>query len=165
MRVADFIKALGEHKPMHATRDYSVPKGWSTIEQIREELGLAHTRNASSRARELWGRGLLERIAHQFKANTGQCHMSYVYRVKKPWRSFAHAANNIAHAVAEKVPKGWVRIMDYCQSVHLSHVALRARIARANIKPKYYKTCRGVSGLHLNAYYRKADLDRLLRRR
>ena len=149
---------------MHGQRAYAVPAGWSTIEQIRAELNLAHARNASTRARELWGRGLLERMPHQSKAATGQCHMAYVYRVKKPWRSFAHAAANFAHAVQEKVPKGWVRIMDYCQTVHISHVALRARVARANLKPRYFKTCRGISGLHLNAYYRKADLDRILRK-
>ena len=89
---------------MHGGRDYAVPKGWSTIEQIRAELGLAHTRNASTRARDLWGRGLLERMAHQSKANTGQCHMSYVYRVKQPWRSFAHAAENFAYAVKLVLP-------------------------------------------------------------
>lgn len=156
--------ALSLVKVLNGRKDYSVPKGWSTVEQIREELNLAHTRNASTRARELWGRGLLERMPHQSKAATGQCHMAYVYRVKKPWRSFAHAAANFAHAVQEKVPKGWVRIMDYCKTVHISHVALRARVARANLRPRYFKTCRGISGLHLNAYYRKADLDRILRK-
>jgi hypothetical protein len=29
------------------------PKGWATVEQIREELNLAYTRNASSRALDL----------------------------------------------------------------------------------------------------------------
>jgi predicted transcriptional regulator len=150
---------------LHGIKDYAVPKGWSTIEQIRQELNLSHTRNASSRAFELFKRGLLERIAHQSKAKTGQCHHCYVYRPAKPWRSITEAAANVSKASADKVPNGWVRIMDFALGARISHVAIRGRVERANLKPRYFKTCRGISGLHLNAYYRKADLDRLLRKR
>lgn len=59
-------------------RDHSVPKGWFTVEQIRVELNLSYTRNASSRALDLHRRGVLDRQTHQFKAKTGQCHMAYV---------------------------------------------------------------------------------------
>lgn len=150
------FKALG------GQQDYSVPKGWFTVEQIRIELNLAHTRNASTRAYELHKRGLLERIAHKSKAATGQCHACYIYRPVKPWRTIAEANANNYKVGEDKVPKGWVRIVDYCPPFRYSHVALRAKVLRANLKPRYYKTARGVSGLHLNAYYRKADLDRLI---
>lgn len=149
---------------MHGQRDYSVPKGWYTIEQIRAELNLAYTRNASSRAFELHKQGLLERMAHQTKAKTGQCHYAYIYRPAKPYRTIAEAAANTFKAREDKVPKGWVRIMDYAVGVRISHVAIRGRVDRANLKPRYFKTCRGISGLHLNAYYRKADLDGLYRK-
>jgi len=149
---------------MHGARDYSVPKGWTTIEQIREELNLAYTRNASSRAYDLFRSGLLERQPHQSKAKTGQCHQCYVYRPVKPYRSIKEASDNSTKVREEKVPKGFVRIMDYAIGANVSHVAIRARVERAALKPKYFKTSRGISGLHLNAYYRKADLDRLLRK-
>lgn len=149
---------------MHGQRDYSMPKGWYSVADIRDELNLAHTRNASSRAYELYRFGLLERIAHQFKAKTGQCHRAYIYRPVKPWRTIAEAADNTFKAREDKVPKGWVRVVDYSVDLSMSHVALRARIARSNVRPRYFKTSRGISGLHLNAYYRKADLDRLLRK-
>ncbi len=148
---------------MHGKRDYSCPKGWSTVEDIREELNLAYTRNASSRAYELHKQGLLERLAHQFKAKTGQCHNAYVYRPAKPYRTIREAAANRFACRAEKVPKGWVRIVDFSAEVGISHVAIRARVERARLKPRYFKTCRGVSGLHLNAYYRKTDLAGLYR--
>lgn len=147
---------------MHGQRDYSMPKGWYSIEQIREELRLAHTRNASSRAFELHKRGLLERKPHQTKAKTGQCHYGYIYRPVSPYRTISEASVNNFKAREDKVPKGWVRVVDYSADARISHVALRARIARANVKPRYFKTARGISGLHLNAYYRKADLDRLM---
>jgi hypothetical protein len=154
-----FIAAL------HGTKDYSVPKGWHTVEQIRNELNLAHTRNASTRAYQMFRNGLLERVAHQSKAKTGQCHHCYVYRPAKPYKTIKNAADNIFKAREDKVPKGWVRVLDYSFGANISHVAIRARIERTDIPKRYFKTSRGIAGLHLNAYYRKADLDRLLRKR
>lgn len=155
----DFVAAF------HGTKDYSVPKGWSSVEQVRQELNLAYVRNASTRAFELFRHGLLERTAHQFKAKTGQCHHAYVYRPAKPYRSIKQAAANVFKAREDKVPKGWTRIMDYSFGAKVSHVAIRARVDRANLVKRYFKTMRGIAGLHFNAYYRKADLDRLLRKR
>jgi hypothetical protein len=141
------------------------PAGFFTVEQIRNELRMAHTRNASSRAYDLFRRGLLERKAHQFKAATGQCHKAYVYKPLPPYRSIREAAEQLFAHRADKVPKGWVRVVDYAHDANLSDVALRGRIARASLKPKYWKTPRGIIGLHLNAFYKKSDLDRLFAKR
>ena len=141
------------------------PKGWYSVEQIRQELNLAHTRNASSRAHELHKRGLLDRQPHQFKAATGQCHRAYIYRPRKPYKTIKEAVLNAFEHQAEKVPKGYVRIIDYAVTVGVSNVAVHGKVSRAGIKPTYFKTARGISGLHLNAFYRKADLDRLYRKR
>lgn len=146
-----------------SAEEHPCPAGFSTVEDIRAELRMAHTRNASSRAYDLFRRGLLERKAHQFKAKTGQCHKAYVYKPFPPYRSIREASEGLFAHQADKVPKGWVRVVDYCLSVRVSDVALRGRIARAGIKPKYYKTPRGIIGLHQNAYYKKTDLDRLYR--
>ena len=146
-----------------AVRDYAVPEGWFTIEQIREELNLAYTRNASSRALDLHRRGVLDRQAHQFKAKTGQCHKAYVYRPRPPFKTIKAAADGVFVAQEDKVPKGWVRIVDYAHSLRVSDVALRQRVSRAGLKPKYFKTSRGFSGLHMNAYYRETDLRRISR--
>jgi predicted transcriptional regulator len=155
----DFVAAF------HGVKDYSVPKSWFTIEQIRQELNLGYTRNASSRAFELHKRGLLERQAHQSKAKTGQCHRAYIYRPIKPYRTVKEAMDNAFKAKEDKVPKGWVRVMEYAVDARVSHVTIRARVERANPPKRYFKTMRGIAGLHLNAFYRKADLDRLLRKR
>lgn len=142
-------------------KDYPCPKGWFTVDQIRVELSMAHTRNASSRALDLHRRGLLERQPHQFKSGTGQCHQAYVYRPVPPYKSIKQAAEQMFIHRAEKVPKGWVRLVDYAVKLNVSDVAVRGRVARAGLKPKYWKTPRGIIGLHLNAYYWKPDLDRL----
>ena len=140
------------------------PKGWYSVEQIRKELSMAHTRNASSRAYDLYRRGLLERQPHQFKAATGQCHKAYVYRPMPPYHTIKEASEQMFAHRADKVPKGWVRIVDYCLTVNVSDVCVRSRVARAGLRPKYWKTPRGIIGLHLNAFYRKADLDRVMRK-
>jgi hypothetical protein len=142
-------------------KEYPCPKGWFTVEQVRVELSMAHTRNASSRALDLHRRGLLERQPHQFKSGTGQCHMAYVYRPVPPYKTVKEASEQLFAHRADKVPKGWVRLVDYAVSVNVSDVAVRGRVARAGLKPKYWKTPRGIIGLHLNAYYWKPDLDRL----
>jgi hypothetical protein len=148
-----------------SARDYSPPKGWSTVEQIRDELRMAHTRNASTRAYDLYRRGMLERQPHQFKAKTGQCHKAYIYRPVPPYVSIREASERLFDHRADKVPKGWVRIVDYAHAANVSDVAIRGRVARAGLKPKYWKTPRGIIGLHLNAFYKKADLDRAMRKR
>jgi len=148
-----------------SAEDHPCPAGFSTVEQIRNELRMAHTRNASSRAYDLFRRGLLERKAHQFKAKTGQCHKAYVYKPLAPYRSIREAAEGLFAHQADNVPKGWVRIVDYAIDVNVSDVAIRSRVARAALKPKYYKTPRGIIGLHLNAFYKKTDLDRLYPKR
>jgi predicted DNA-binding transcriptional regulator len=140
---------------------YPCPKGWFTVEQIRQDLRMSHTRNASTRAYDLYRRGLLERQPHQFKSGTGQCHKAYVYRPVPPYKTVKEASEQLFAHRADKVPKGWVRLVDYAVSVNVSDVAVRGRVARAGLKPKYWKTPRGIIGLHLNAYYCKAELDRL----
>ena len=148
-----------------STEDAPPPAGFSTVEDIRAELRMAHTRNASSRAYDLFRRGLLERKAHQFKAQTGQCHKAYVYKPLPPYRSIREAAEGLFAHQSDKVPKGWVRVVDYAIDSKISDVALRTRIARAGLKPKYYKTPRGIIGLHLNAFYKKTELDQVMRKR
>lgn len=161
MRVQDFLKAIVEQPVRTADHVIQPPSGWFTVEQIREELNLAYTRNASSRALDLHRRGVLDRQAHQFKAKTGQCHMAYVYRPRPPFKTISEAVAGVCVVQQDKVPKGWVRIVDYAVKLRVSDVALRQRVSRAGLKPRYYKTSRGFSGLHMNAYYRESDLARV----
>lgn len=149
--------------PKDEPKEYATPSGWFTVDQIRAELNLSYTRNASSRALDLHRRGVLERQAHQFKALTGQCHRAYIYRPKPPFKTIKEAADGVFEVQQDKIPKGYVRIVDYAARRKVSDVAVRSRISRAGLKPKYFKTSRGASGLHLNAYYLKADLDRIYR--
>jgi hypothetical protein len=144
--------------------DIPPPKGWLTVEQIRQELKLAHARNASSRACDLARRGLLERQPHQFKAGTGQCHRAYIYRPLPPYRSVREASEKLSRHNQDIVPKGWARIVDLAVELRVSDVAVRGRVSRAGLKPRYFKTSRGIIGLHRNAYYLKADILRLYRK-
>jgi len=167
MRPKDFLRLVKQQATYHADtlveRDIPAPKGWFTVDQIREELRMSHTRNASSRALDLYRRGLLERQPHQFKAKTGQCHMAYVYKPVPPYRTIAEAATRVFEHQEETVPKGWVRIVDVSVKVKLSDVSVRSRIARAGLKPRYFKTRRGIIGIHRNAYYLESAVMALFR--
>ena len=167
MKPKDFLSLVKQKATYHADtlfgRNIPPPKGWLTVEQIRQELQLAHARNASSRACDLARRGLLERQPHQFKANTGQCHMAYVYRPLPPYRSVKEAAERFSRHDQDKVPKGWARIVDLAVELRVSDVAVRGRVARAGLKPRYFKTARGIIGLHRNAYYLKSAVLALYR--
>jgi predicted DNA-binding transcriptional regulator len=162
--LAVLMKELGP-SVRDSGRDYAVPEGWFSVDDIRVELRMAHTRNASTRAYDLFRRGMLERQSHRFKAATGQCNMAYIYRPLKPYRSIKEASERLFDHRADKIPKGWIRVVDYANEINISDVAVRGRIARANLKPKYWKTPRGIIGLHLNAFYKKSELDGLYRKR
>lgn len=169
MRIADFVKSVMDN-PAKVLAEYKpgtkpVPAGWFTIDQIRVELGLGHTRNASSRAADLCKRGVLERKSHQFKAATGQCHRAYIYRPIHPFKTIREAADNMHAVKGDKVPNEYVRLVDYAVTQNVSSVAIRSQVERANLRPTYFKTPRGLSGLHRNAFYLKADLDRMRRQK
>jgi predicted DNA-binding transcriptional regulator len=150
-------------KALRSEGDIPPPKGWYTVDQIREELRMAHVRNASSRALDLHRRGLLERQPHQFKAKTGQCHRAYIYRPVSPYRTIREAAERVFEHQEDVVPKEWVRIVDVAVKLRISDVAVRSRVSRAGLKPRYFKTRRGIIGLHRNAYYHKSAVLALYR--
>ena len=80
-----------------------------------------------------------------------------------PRGSFAEAATRVFEHQEETVPKGWVRIVDIAVQMKISDVSVRTRIARARLKPKYFKTRRGIIGIHRNAYYLKSAVMALYR--
>ena len=141
--------------------NFAVPEGWSTIHDIRRELRMNHTRNASSRAHDLWRIGVVERRLHRFTALSGQCNKGYIYRPKHPFKSIAEAALNYNAGGEDPVPAGYVRIVDFAASIHLTHVAVRERVKRHGVEGIVLRTRRSHGGLNNNTYYREADLKRL----
>lgn len=144
-----------------AETTFAVPEGWFTIHDIREELRMNHTRNASTRAHDLWRIGVVDRKLHRFTALSGQCHKGYIYRPKAPFKSIADAARNYNAGGEDPVPAGYVRIVEFAASIHLTHVAVREKAKRYNLKGINLRTRRSNSGLNNNVYYREADLKRL----
>jgi hypothetical protein len=161
MNLRDFVKAVRSTAVRQAVREPETPKGWFTVGQIREALGVTYDRNASSRARELWRRGMLDRLQVKTQCPSGSVHKGYVYRPRKPYRTIQEANLMALNHCADKVPKGYVRVIDYAVTARMSDVAIRSRIERSRLRATYYRTPRGIAGLHRNAYYRKTDLDRI----
>lgn len=159
---AEMLDILAAHAS-GADRDIPVPSGWYTLTMIREELGLGYNRNASTRAYEIYLRGAAERRLYRTRVKSGQCHQTYIYRPKPPFKTMLEAAFGWPDLAADKVPAGWVRPIDYARAINVTVVAVRGLIMRRNLKGRLFRTRRGVSGLHQNLHYRKADLDKAYR--
>lgn len=157
---AEMLSILAAHASGE-DRDLPAPDGWYTLSDIRKELGLSYNRNASTRAYEIFMRGGAERKLHRSRVKSGHCHMSYIYKPKPPFKTMIEAAFDSRNLPSEEVPSGWVRPIEYAKMTDRSIVAVRSIIARYSIAGRTFRTRRGLSGLHHNKYYKKADLDRV----
>lgn len=162
MKAADIAARLGqslkpnEHRP--------VPKGWYTVRDIQVALGMRWAANASTRAKNLYDRGILERqLWHAYK-DYGFAR-AYIYRLKPPHRTWQEAIDAYHSVGQQKVPKGWARPIDFARTLHISAEAVRNAIQRHGLETRIFRTARGISGVHMNLYVRVADIRRVYRKR
>jgi len=85
-------------------------------------------------------------------------HQRLVYRLSPRFKTWA-LAHQAALALEEfKTPAGWVTLTQYARKTKRTVRGIQYRIDGADIARKVYRTPRPV------AHYRKADLDRILRK-
>jgi len=162
MKAADIAARLG--KSLKAKERDPMPKGWYTVRDIQTELGMRWASNASTRAKNLHDRGIIERkLWHAYK-DFGYAR-AYIYCLKPPHRTWAEAVDAYHKVGEEKVPKGWSRPIDFAKLLGISAEAVRNAIRRHELPVKLIKTNRGVSGIHVNQYVRTADIIRIYRKR
>lgn len=162
MKAADIAAKLGqtlrvnEHRPL--------PKGWYTVRDIQVELGMRWAANASTRAKNLEARGIIERkLWHAYK-EFGYAR-AYIYRLKPPHKTWQQAIDAYHRVGVQKVPKGWARPIDIAQRLHITPEAVRNAIHRYGLRHRNFRTTRGISGVHMNLYVREADILRVYRKR
>jgi len=147
------------------TRNAAPPAGWFTITDLQRLFNMRWRHNASTRAASMHARGVLERMPWRGVSPEGQPFRAFVYRPAKPYRTLDQAIEGFNVTGAEKVPKGWARPVDIADRLNLSAVAVREMARRHKIPSRYFRTIRGLSGLHQNLYFREADLLALHKRR
>ena len=163
MKAADIAARLGKSLKAE-TKDTPVPKGWYTVRDIQLLLGMRWAANASTRAKNLHHRGIVDRMEWRAYKDYGFAR-AYIYRLKPPHKTWQQAVDAYHVVGEEKVPKGWSRPIDFARTLGISAEAVRNAIARHGLTTKVFRTNRGVSGLHNNLYVRTAEIVRLYSKR
>jgi len=136
--------------------------GWMTTRELARLFRMVHTGNASSKAADMAKEGYLERLRIHRPTSIGGGH-AYVYRPAAPSKTFAEAVVAYRSNGADKVPKGYSRIIDAVEKWGVSYSVIASRIYRANLKPLMLRTARTTNGLRNNRFFKTADLARLAR--
>jgi len=151
MRVADFIKAVVKELPKHVERAQPADlAGWIRTKDLLPLIGV----------KTLAGiRTPLERIT---KAGFAEVKLitkkNLAYRLSPKFKTWADAHIAAIELERFKAPAGWVTLTQYARKNRRTVRGIQYRIDGSSIDWCVYKTPRPVP------HYRRADLDRLLRK-
>jgi len=151
MRVADFIKAVVKAKPKHIERAQPADlAGWIRTKDLLPLIGV----NTFAGIRTP-----LERIV---KAGFAEVKLitkkNLAYRLSKKFKTWADAHDAAIELERFKAPAGWVTLSQYARKHRRTVRGIQYRIDGQDIPVRILKTPRPVP------HYRRADLDRLLRK-
>ena len=149
MRVADFIKAVSKQMPMHVERA-ECNDGWTKTMDIVPLLGF----------KTLAGiRGPLARMVKAGFAEQRRIrHNRLAYRLSPRFKTWTKAHEAALALEAFKAPEGWLTLTQYARKNRRTVRGIQYRIDGTDIDRKVFRTPRPVP------HYRKADLDRILRK-
>ena len=131
--------------------DYrDLPAGWIRTIDIPPLLGLKTLAGVRGPVARIVKAGFAEerRIKHQ----------RLIYRLSPRFKTWAKAHEAALALEAFKTPEGWVTLTQYARKSRRTVRGIQYRIDGADIARKVFRTPRPVP------HYRKADLDRLLRK-
>ena len=151
MRVADFIKAVVKELPKHVERAQPADlDGWIRTKDLLPLIGVKTFAGI---------RTPLERIV---KAGFAEVKLitkkNLAYRLSKKFKTWDAAHIAAIELERFKAPAGWVTLTQYARKQRRTVRGIQYRIDGMDIPTRVYKTPRPVP------HYRRADLDRLLRK-
>lgn len=132
--------------------------GWYSIHQIQQELKMRWVHNASTRAYNLYRRGLLERRQFIGRQENGNVIRTYMYKPIKPCKTVLEVVHKFMLSTGDKIPKGWHSVSDLAAMMEISHQAVLAMSRRKKMKFRLFRTARGLSGLHYNKHFHISDM-------
>ena len=141
---AGLINALSEK------RAAEVPAGWLPTKDIVPLLGLRTISGARLPIEEMLKAGLIE-----FRRLSP---VRFIYRLSPKFKSWADAAAKARELSKPVVPAEWICLSRYARLNKRTVRGIQYRIDDAGLTSKVYRIPRPVK------HYRKADLDRLLRK-
>lgn len=166
MRINDYLRTVRKEakEPKPGLMNGPPPKGWLTIREIQKLLGMRWAANASTRAKNLHERGILDRMEWKAYRDYGFSR-AFIYKLRPPYKTWQEAIDAYNTVGQEKVPKGWARPVEFARMLGISAEAIRNTVHRYGLPVRLIRTNRGSSGLHNNMYVREADILRVYQKR
>jgi hypothetical protein len=141
------LSQIAEQLELHRKHtDIGCPPGWMSIRHLKEHFKFVCLYSSSTKAKQLYDRGLLERKSYKVKAEDGKVAWAYAYRPKKPCRNMDEVMIAARHIGQETVPKGWVTVSEFSEMACISRSAIFQMAFRHKLEPRLYRIRNGLNG-------------------
>lgn len=156
------LARLAEQLELHQKFDQAkCPPGWMTIRDLRLVFRFLSLSSTSSKAKELYDKGLLERKGYQVKAINGNRSWTFAYKPKKPLKTLDDVLIAAADIGQDKVPKGWVSALTFSKLANISRSAVFQMAERHSLESRLYRVRGGACGIKPVRHFRLATLNKL----
>jgi hypothetical protein len=141
------LTQIAEQLELHRKHsDFGCPPGWMSIRHLQGHFKFVCVYSASTKAKQLYDRGLLERKNYKVKAEDGKVSWAYAYKPKKPCRSLDEVMIAARHIGQEQVPKGWVNASEFSELANISRSAVFQMAYRHKLETRLYRIRNGLNG-------------------
>jgi len=142
-RLEQIADGLAEHRKL---TDIGCPPGWLSIRMLKSHFKFVCVYSASTKAKQLYDRGLLERKAYKVRAEDGKVSWAYAYKPMKPCRDMDEVMIAARHIGQEQVPKGWVSASQFSDLANVSRSAVFQMAHRHKLETRLYRIRNGLNG-------------------
>lgn len=162
MTLQSELARLAEQLEQHQKFDQAkCPPGWLTIRDLRLAFRFLSLSSTSSKAKELYDKGLLERKGYQVKAINGNRSWTFAYRPRKPLKTLDDVMLAAADIGQDKVPEGWVSALTFSKMANISRSAVFQMAERHSLDSRLYRVRGGACGIKPVRHFRLATLKKL----
>lgn len=141
------LSQIAEQLELHRKHtNIGCPPGWLSIRQLQSHFKFVCVYSASTKAKQLYDRGLLERKSYKVKAEDGKMSWSFAYRPMKPCRNMDEVMIAARHIGQDSVPKGWVTASQFSELACISRSAVFQMAFRHKLETRLYRIRNGLNG-------------------
>lgn len=150
MRVADFLNAVAVESRRAMACGQTVPNGWLLTKDIVPLLGVSTMSGVRLPLQRMITAGYVERMELS--------PVRFAFRLSPRFKSWAEASRKAADLFKTAVPVEWVSLSNYARKKRRTVRGIQYRLDEVKLPSKVFRVPRPVK------HYRRADLDRLLRK-
>lgn len=150
MRVAEFLNAVAEEARKAKPGTRTLRDGWMLTKDIVPLLGFSTMAGVRLPLQRMISVGFVERIELS--------PVRFAFRLSPRFKSWKEASRKAGELLKTFVPVEWVSLSKYAREKRRTVRGIQYRIDDAKLPCRVYRVPRPVK------HYRRADLDRLLRK-